>query len=88
MPKEDDQVEVSEGEETEEITQEEAEANPELRPDPSASKEGVLEDEDPAEFAEREVAAAEELLAEQDPDDEPGVRRRSAATNGARSGWR
>jgi CHAP domain len=72
MPNEDDRVEVSEDEETEEITQEEAEGNPELRADPSASKEGVLDDENPAEFAEREVAAAEELLAEQDPDDETG----------------
>jgi hypothetical protein len=71
MP-EDDRIEFPEDEETEEITQEEAEENPELRADPSASKEGVLDDEDPERFAELEVQAAEDLLAEQDPDDESG----------------
>ncbi|HET7856474.1 MAG TPA: CHAP domain-containing protein [Gaiellaceae bacterium] len=72
MPNEDDRIEFPEDEETKEITQQEAEANPELGPDPSASKEGVLEQEDPGSFEEREVEAAEDLLAEQAPEDEPG----------------
>lgn len=71
MP-DDDRVEFPEGEETGEITQAEAEANPELRADPSASKEGVLDYEDPERFEELEVEAAEGLLAEEDPDDESG----------------
>jgi len=65
----DDRIEFPEDEETE-ITQEEAEANPELRADPSAAQEGVLDYEDPERFAELEVEAAEALLGEQDPDDQ------------------
>ena len=51
MPNEDDPIEFPEDEETEEITQQ-AEANPELLPEPSASKEGILDEEDPGSFEE------------------------------------
>ena len=70
MPNEDDPIEFPEDEETEEITQQEAEANPELLPEPSASKEGILDEEDPGSFEELEVEAAEDLLAEQAPADD------------------
>jgi CHAP domain len=71
MP-DDDRIEFPDDEETGEITQDEVAENPELRPDPSASKEGILDGEDPERFAELEVEAAEDLLAEQDPEDEAG----------------
>ena len=71
MP-EDDRIEFPEDEDTSEITQAEAEANPDLLSTPSAAKEGVLDAEDPEGFAELEVAAAEALLAEEDPADESG----------------
>ena len=71
MP-EDDRIEFPDDEYTSEITQAEAKANPDLLSNPSAAKEGVLDAEDPEGFAELEVAAAEDLLAEEDPDDESG----------------
>lgn len=54
-------------EEIKEITREEADANPHLRADPSHATAGVLDHEDPARFEELEIAAAEEILAEEDP---------------------
>ena len=51
-------VEITE--EVEEVTQEEAEENPELRADEKKAKEGVLDDEDPATFEALELEAAEE----------------------------
>src|SRR5262245_31911328 len=69
MP-EDDRIEFP-ADEASELTQEEAEANPDLLANPEASKEGILDNEDPG-FAELEVAAAEALLADDDPDDEAG----------------
>jgi hypothetical protein len=45
--------------EIKEITQEQAEANPELRADPSKAHEGVRDHEDPAKFEELELEAAE-----------------------------
>jgi hypothetical protein len=62
----DDLVEIPE--EMQEITREEAEANPQLRADPSMATEGVLDHEDPAKFEELEMAAAEEILAEEEDD--------------------
>lgn len=64
MPDEIGGVKVRQDEETDEITQQEVDENPELGPDPSAAKEGVLDDDDPAGFAALEVEAAEDLLAE------------------------
>ena len=72
MPDEDDRIAVLEDEELEEITEAQAEENPELRADPSASKEGVLDGENPERFEELQVKAAEDLLADEDPDDEAG----------------
>src|SRR6266540_3986225 len=66
--------------ETNEITQQEVEENPELGPDPSAAKEGVLDDEDPAGFAALEIEAAEDLLAE---DESEGRRRAATSTSTA-----
>jgi hypothetical protein len=65
-----------------ELTQQEVEENPELRPDPSAAKEGILDDEDPAGFEPLEVDAAEDLLAEEGLGANPRGRHRSAGTFG------
>ena len=54
--------------EEEQVTRAEAEENPFLRADPSHAADGVLDHEDPARFEELEMAAAEEILAD---DDEP-----------------
>ena|SRR6266545_2199410 len=70
MPDEDDRIEVPE--EITELTREEVEERDALLADPSAAKEGILDDEDPERFAELEVEAAEDLLAEEDPEDESG----------------
>ena len=60
----DDLVDVPE--EIAEVTREQAEENPHLRADPSKSTEGVLDDDDPAKFEELEIAAAEEIIAEEE----------------------
>jgi hypothetical protein len=44
------------------ITQEEAEARPELRADPSKAPEGVRDPEDPAELEDLELEAAEAAI--------------------------
>jgi CHAP domain len=59
---EDDLVELPN--EIKEITQEEAEARPELRADPSKAPEGIRDDEDPANFEELEAEAAEAVVLE------------------------
>jgi hypothetical protein len=62
----DDLVEIPE--EIQEITREEAEENPQLRADPSKATEGVLDHEDPTKFEELEMAAAEEIITEEEDD--------------------
>ena len=57
---------VENSEEIAEVTKEEADRDPHLRADPSKAAEGVLDDEDPAKFEELEIAAAEELIAEEE----------------------
>jgi CHAP domain len=74
MPERDDDIAVIE-EELEPITQEQGEANPELLSDERAAAEGILDSEDPAGFAARELQAIEDLLAddaEGEADDEAG----------------
>jgi len=55
-----DVVEIPEA--IEEVTQEEAEKDPLLRSDEAKAKEGVLDDDDPAAFEERELDAAEGIV--------------------------
>jgi hypothetical protein len=70
MPElEDEPVELRE--QIEEVTREQAEANPELRADPAEAKKGVLDDEDPAEFEQLELEAAVGVVLG-DADDESG----------------
>jgi CHAP domain len=65
-----DLVEIPE--EIHEVTQEEAEKDHHLLADPEKAKEGVLDDEDPAEFEARELEAAEEVILAEGGEDEGG----------------
>jgi hypothetical protein len=70
---EDDLVELPY--EIKEITQEEAEANPERRADPSKAHEGIRDDQDPARFEALELEAAEAVIlgeVEEEEEDEEG----------------
>jgi hypothetical protein len=52
--------------ESEQITKEEADEQPQLRSDPSTAMEGVLDDEDPATFQEEELEVVAEMVAEEE----------------------
>jgi hypothetical protein len=57
--------------EVKEITQEEAEAHPELRADPSKAHEGIRDDPDPEKFEALELEAAEAvILADEEEEEE------------------
>jgi hypothetical protein len=73
MPEpEDDLVELPY--EIHEITQEEAEAQPDRRADPSKAPEGILDDQDPARFQELELEGAEAvILGEVEVEEQEGV---------------
>jgi hypothetical protein len=71
MPNGDDQVEVPD--EVTELTQEEVEQGGVPLSDPSKAKEGIREYEDPERFAELEVEAAEDILAEEEDDASGGA---------------
>ncbi len=70
MPDGDDQVEVPD--EVTELSREEVEQAGVPLSDPSKAKEGTREGDDPDRFAELEVEAAEEILAEEERDDDSG----------------
>jgi hypothetical protein len=67
MPDTDDRVELDE--EVREVTQEEGQQDASLLADPKKASEGVLDDEDPAEFQESELRAAEETVLADDEDE-------------------
>jgi len=72
VPEVEDLVEIPE--EIKEVTQEEAEQNPELLGDEVVAKEGALDEEhpDPEGFGEQELKADEELILGEGEDDEAG----------------
>lgn len=54
----------------EEITEEEGQNDPNLLADPSQGNEGILDEEDPADFVTREGEAAEEVILAEDVEEE------------------
>jgi hypothetical protein len=56
--------------EFEEVTEEEGKKDPNLLADPSQGDEGILDEEDPAEFVRREEEAAEGVVLAEDVEEE------------------